>query len=90
MAGALPELDVEDLRRDHLVVAVALVEPADVGDQLVVDDRALRVEERAPRRDRVEAEEVELLAEPAMIAPLGFLEALQVRFKSASVAHAVP
>ncbi len=75
---ALPELDVGDLRSDHLAVAVTLVEVADEGDQRVVDERALRVKERAPRRDRMKAPEVELLAELAMVAPLGFLEELEM------------
>src|SRR6185436_323641 len=75
---ALPELDVGDLRSDDFAIAVALVEVTDEGDQRVVDECALRVKERTPRRDRMKAPEVELLADFAMVAPLGFLEELEV------------
>ncbi len=55
-------------------VAVLAVEPAHEAHQLVVDNGALRVEERRRRRQRREEEEVELPAEPAVVAAPRFLE----------------
>ena len=49
VARGMPQLVLEDLRRDHLVEAVAPVEAAHVVDQLVVDDRALGQEKRRAR-----------------------------------------
>ena len=73
------KLVVEDLRRDHLVVAVARVEPSHVGLEEVVDGRAARKEERRRGRVRMEAEELELLAELAVVALLRFFELLEMR-----------
>ena len=81
VAGRLPELRLVDEGRDHLGVAVARVEPADVPDERVVDDRPLGVEEGRARRDRVKREEVEHLAEPPVVALLRLLQALQVRLE---------
>ena len=67
----VPQLDVVDLRRDDLVVWPAVgVELAHEPLEPVVDPRALRMEERAGRRVGVEAVEIELLAELAVVAPL--------------------
>src|SRR5688572_8827356 len=78
VTGALPELDVEDLGRDDLVVTEAIVELAAEIDEAVVEARALGVEERASGRDRIEAEEIELAAETAMVAALRLLDELEV------------
>src|SRR5439155_24734118 len=59
-------------------VAVALVEAADEADQRVVDERSLRMEEGAPRSDRVKAPQVELSSELSVISSLGFLEELEM------------
>ena len=78
MAGTLPDVDVENLRRDDLLIAVALVQIPDIGDEQVVHHGALGVEERAARRHRVEAEQVEFLAQPAVVAAFGFFDEGQV------------
>ena len=46
VARGLPQLDVHDLRRDDLAVAVAALKLAHVIDERVVDDRPLGMEER--------------------------------------------
>ena len=74
----LPHLDVEDLRRDHLAVAVARVEAAHVVGQRDVDRAPLGVEEGHRRRQRIEAEEVELRPQPAVVARPGQLDLRQV------------
>src|SRR5579864_2155090 len=68
MAGGPPQLDVEDLRRDHLGIAVAGVDLAGVLHQPVVDHRPPGVHEGRRRRQRAEAEEVQLLADAPVIA----------------------
>ncbi len=78
VAGGLPEAHVQDLGRDHLVVSGLVVEVADVGDQLVVDHRALGVEEGRSRRLGMEGVEVQFAAELAVVAGLGLLQAVQV------------
>jgi hypothetical protein len=79
VARRLVELGAVDERRDDLGVAVAGVEPAHVVDERVDDDRALRMEERRARRDRVDREEVERGADAAVIALLRLLDALEIR-----------
>src|SRR5215475_5730779 len=59
-------------------VYVAPVEAADVRHEGVVDDGPLGMEEGRAWRDRVEREEIELLADPAMVALLRLLDALHV------------
>src|SRR5439155_12202815 len=54
---------------------------ADVLDERVVDDGALRVEEGRPGRDRVQRVEVQDLAEATVVALLRLLQALQVRLE---------
>ena len=75
----LEQASIEDLRRDDLFVAVVDVELADELDELVVDERAARQEERHRRRPLVEHEELELLAELSVVARARLLEHLQVR-----------
>src|SRR5205823_7746020 len=74
-------LRLVDERRDDLGVAVARVERAHELDEEVVDDGAPGVEEGRAGRDRVEREEVERLAEPAVVALLRLLDALEVRLE---------
>src|SRR5262249_12696118 len=57
-----------------VLVVVGDVEIADVSLQPVVNDRSFWMEEGAARRDRIEAEEVELFSELAMIALLGLFD----------------
>src|SRR6266536_5292337 len=74
-----PERLVVDERRLHLdVAAPRVLAPAQVLE-LVPDRHPFRVPERGARRVPVEVEEVELNAEPAMVALLCFLEPRQVR-----------
>ena len=81
VAGRLPELTVQDDRRLDLLVAVAAMDIAPVIDELIADDHAVRMEEREARAFLMQAEEVELLAELAVIALLGLLEHVQVRIE---------
>jgi len=74
----LPQLDIEDLRRDDLFVAVLTVLLAHELEQGVVDDGAARVEERARRRLGVKAEEIELTPELAVVAALELLDPFEV------------
>ena len=78
MPRGLPQRLVEQLRRVHLVV-VAFEAPAHVGDDRLEQLPALGVPEHDARAFLLEVEEVELAAELAVVALLGFLELLQVR-----------
>ena len=78
VAAGLPERDIHDLRRDDLVVLVRTVEVADVLGEAVVDHRALGVKERRRGRLGMEAEQVELLAELAVVALLGLFKHVEV------------
>ena len=74
-----PGLDVVHERRLHLdVAALQVLAPAEVLEH-VPDDHALGVPERHPRRVVGEVEEVELRPQPAVVAALRLLEALEVR-----------
>jgi hypothetical protein len=73
------QLLVEDLRRDDLVVARALVEVPHVLDEAVVDLRARAGGRTATPAPTVERDEVQLLAELAVVARLGLFELLEVR-----------
>src|SRR6516225_10414133 len=73
MAGGLPQYLVQDLRRVHLAV-IAGKAPAHVGDDGLENRPALRVPEHHTGPFFLEVKEVELAAEPAVIALLGFLD----------------
>ena len=77
VAGGLPQRLVEDLRRVDLAV-VAGQAPAHIGDQRLEDGPALGVPEHHARAFLLEMEQVELAAELAVVALLGFLDLLQV------------
>ena len=77
VARDLPELQVEYIGRDDLLVAALPVLLADEGDQLVIYARAVWQPEAAARREVVEEEELLLVAQRAVVALLGlFLELL--------------
>ena len=78
VAGALPQLDVEDLRAAHLAVTGVAVDAAHVLLDHLPDAPALRVPEHQARRLFLQVEQVLLLADPPMIALLCFLDALDV------------
>ena len=78
VAGRLPELAVQDDRRLDLLVAITAMDIAPVVNELVADNHAVRMEEREARAFLVQAEEVELLAELAVVALLGLLEHVEV------------
>ena len=78
VAGALPQRTVEDHRRGDLHIAVALMHLAPVVDEGVAQHHALRQEEREAGAFVHEREEPELLAELAVVALLGFLDAGKV------------
>ncbi len=74
-----PERLVVDQRRlDLRVAAAGVLAPAQVLEH-VEDRHPLGMPERRPRRELVEVEEVELRAEPAVVACLRLLEQLEAR-----------
>ena len=79
MTRGVKKLVVEDLRSDHLFVAVARVKRANVAFEKVVDGGSARQEEGRRGRVRMECEELELLAEFAVVALLGHFELFEVR-----------
>src|SRR5919202_668265 len=79
VAAPLPQLDVPHQRRLHLVVAALRVLLAAELLERVPDDHPLWVPERRARRDVLEVVEVELRAEPAVIAALRLLQPFEVR-----------
>ena len=78
VAGGDPERLVVDQRRLHLGVASARVLAAAELLERVVDRHPLRVPKRRSGRVLVEVEEVELDAEPAVVARLRLLEPLEI------------
>jgi hypothetical protein len=83
VAGHLEQLSLGDVRGvDELVARLLVAAPA-VVLQLLADHAALGVEDGQPRADLVrEREQIELRAEPAVVAPLGFGDPVQVRVES--------
>ena len=67
-----------DLGRVHLAVTRVVLALAHVADELLEHAPALRVPEHGARRLLLEVEQVEVLADAAVIALLGFLEAMQI------------
>ena len=79
VARGHPERLVVDQRRLHLgVAAPRVLAPAQILER-VEDRHPLRMPERRSRRVLVEVEQVELRAEPAVVARAGLLEPLEVR-----------
>ena len=82
VSAGLPELAASDMRRVQQVVAVrqVLLAPESLDD--VADVGSLRVPEHEAGADHFgDAEEVEFLAEAAVVALLGFLDALEIRLE---------
>ena len=77
MARGFPQRLVEDLRRVDLAV-VAGQPPAHIGDQRLEDGPALGVPEHHAGAFFLEVKQVELAAELAVVALLGFLDLLQI------------
>src|SRR3546814_3667881 len=73
-----PKLDVEDLRAAHLAIAGVAVHAAHVLLDHLPDAPALGVPEHQPRRFFLQVEQVLLPADAAVVALLGFLDALDV------------
>ena len=69
---------VEHLRRVDLLIVVGEA-PAHVGDERLEQGPALRVPEDRAGRFLLHVEEVHLARELAMVAPLGFLDLLEIR-----------
>ena len=74
----LPDLDVEEDRRAHLLVAALAVQPAPEVRQLVPDHHPAGVPERRPRGDVGEVEQVELAPQPPVVAQPRLLDPLEV------------
>src|SRR5258706_5637848 len=81
MARLLPKLLVDDERRADRLVAAARLELAHRAFERPPDQLALRVPEGRARRDVVEAEQVELDAQPAMVALLRLRPAPEIRIE---------
>ena len=78
VAAALPELAVEDHGGGDLHIAVLFVDLAPVVDQGVAQDHALGQEEGEAGAFVGEHEQAQLLADLAVVALLGLLDALEV------------
>jgi hypothetical protein len=76
VAGFFPQLDIEDLRTADLLIAGIAIDLAHVLFDRLPDLPALGVPEHQAGRFFLHVEQVELLAELAMVALLGFLDAL--------------
>ena len=90
VARHLPERLVEEQRRLHLARSRSASSSARIARTAVVEHRALRQPEGRARRLRMEDEQLELLAELAVVALLRLLEQLQVRLERLLVEEAVP
>ena len=78
VAGFLPQALVEDLRALDFLVARVAVDAAHVLLDLLPDRPALGMPEHDAGRHLVDVEQVEFLAEPAVVALFGLLDALDV------------
>ena len=76
--GQFPKGAIDQLRAPDLEVARGLEPAPEIGLDHAVEGPALGVPEDRARRLLLEVEQVELLAQPAMVAPLGLLEPVQV------------
>ena len=80
VAGGLPEIEARHVRRVHQRVAAPQILVAHPVFELLADDAALGMEEDKSRPGQLlNAEQVEILAELAMVALLGFLDLLEMR-----------
>ena len=79
MAGGLPKLAVQNHRRLDFLITVAAMHLAPIIDQLIADNHAVRMEERKTRPLLVEAEQVKLFAQLAVVALRGLLQHGQIR-----------
>ena len=78
MTGSLPQRTVEHLRRVDFLVTAGLLAPTHIADQRLEQRPALGVPEHRARAFLLEVEQPHLASEPAMIAPFGFLEPVQI------------
>ena len=78
MSRGLPQLAAEDHGCADLLIAVAAMHLAPVFQQLIAQDHAVRVEEREARPLLMDAEEVKLPAELAMVALCRLLKHMEV------------
>ncbi len=78
VAGGFPERPIEQLGRPHLDIASGIETAPDIALDLAIESPAFGVPERRAGGFLLEVEQVELPAEPAVIAPLGLLEAMQI------------
>src|SRR6185312_14067712 len=74
----LPQRLVIQQRRLHFVVAGHAQLAAHEVNEAVIDDRSAIGPERSARRDGMELEQVQFLAQSAMVAPLRLLDSIQV------------
>ena len=78
VAGLFPEVTVEDQRCHDFIVIGFVMEFMPELEQVVAQDHSLGMEEREARAFFVEAEQVELFAQFAMVAFFSFFHHLQV------------
>ena len=88
--GLPPEPLADDDRRRHLQVAAPVLELAHGALEHAPQELALRVEERRTRADVVEAEQVQLDAELAVVALARLGAAPQERVERVLVCQTVP
>ena len=79
VAGLLPQGHVEDLRAAHFLIAAVAIDLAHVLLDHLPDRPALRVPEDQARAFFLQMEEILLLGDLAMVALLGFFDALDIR-----------
>ena len=90
VAAAVPELLVEDDGRGDLHIAVALVALPPIVQQGVFQHHALGQEEREARALLGHHEQAQFLAQLAVVAALGLLNALQIASSSSFLGKATP
>ena len=78
MTGLLPQLAVQNHRRLDFLIAIAAMYLTPVVNQLVADNHAVWMEEREARAFLMDAEQVKLLAQLAMVALGSLLQHLQI------------
>ena len=78
VAGLFPEVTVEDQRCHDFIVIGFVMEFMPELEQVIAQDHSLGMEEREARAFFVEAEQVELFAQFAMVAFFSFFHHLQV------------
>ena len=78
VAGGFPQRPIQQLRRPDLDVARGIEAAPDIGLDRAIEDPAFWMPERRTRGLFLEMEQIERLAQPAVISALGLLQAMEV------------